>query len=341
VQKAKAKQIKILSFNVLNLYDTEHDEGYFDFTFLPKSNSKKSEACSTIRSRYYKNLCHKLNWNPKRLNKKIGQISKVLTHHGSLPDILALQEVENHNVVGRLAKKLGYEEFLVTDQKSKRGIDVALLWNSGKLIYVDHVEVPAPIRDPLRVEFEIKATGESLFVYVNHWAAQSAPTAMRIGAADAVYEDLKGVLREMPQAKIVVTGDFNTTPQEAKSVFGKHFTSNRLKYRLYDLHDESKEAFPELHEKIPEGTFYRGKNTWNRFDRIFVNENLMSGSTQANLESYRIVASRLITGEERYRSSAKAKWQVIRHPLSYNFLEEKGKPLGFSDHLPVSALLEL
>ena len=137
MQRTGSREIRLMSLNAHNLYDTKHDDGYFDYTYLPLSHPDKLEECATIKSDYYRNLCTHLDWTPKRLNKKLKQIQKILRQHGSVPDILALQEVENENVVKMLANRMGYSHYTVTDQKSKRGQDVALLWNERKLDFID------------------------------------------------------------------------------------------------------------------------------------------------------------------------------------------------------------
>ena len=160
VKTTTKSQIRIMSYNVNNLFDAEHDAGAFDYTFLPKSHPEKMAQCQTIKEEYYKTQCEEIDWTNAKLAKKIKQIVKVLTAHGTKPDILALQEIENENVIKMLAKAAGYSKYIVTNYGAHRGVDVAILYNSKKLTLIEEAYVKSPGRDPLRAEFQRNNTQE-------------------------------------------------------------------------------------------------------------------------------------------------------------------------------------
>ena len=339
-QKKSPSSLKIISLNVHNLYDSKHDRGYFDYTFLPKSHHNKKEKCQTVSSQYYRSLCLNLNWTSKKVDQKIEQILSGLKTTGSLPDILAVQEIENEKVLQRFARKAGYKKFLITKQKSRRGIDVGLLWNSKKLKYIDHSEVAAPLRDPLRVELQVRSSGESLFIYVNHWAAQTAPTHWRAESAAQLREDIDDLLDHQPQANIVVLGDFNVTRSEEREVFSI-LTDRHWQGQLFDTHKLSRRRYPSYAKKFPDGTYYSHfQQAWDRLDRIFINKNLLRGKTHADIRSYRVVFTKFLVSTEKVKDPQTGTEQKIQFPSPYNFLERRGSPLGVSDHLPVSIILQ-
>ena len=59
-------------------------------------------------------------------------------------------EVENEKVVSRLAKKLGYQKFEITNSPDERGVDVALLYMTPNKSSKD---IDSPIK--LKKDFEI------------------------------------------------------------------------------------------------------------------------------------------------------------------------------------------
>ncbi|MCJ8276051.1 MAG: endonuclease/exonuclease/phosphatase family protein [Bdellovibrionales bacterium] len=265
--------------------------------------------------------------------------------HGTVPDILALQEVENENVVAQLAKHTGYDHFVVTEQKNRRGVDLALLYKTKALRYVDHTEIRSPARSVLRVHFKTKPLDRNLFVYVNHWIAQSAPTLYRTKTAEALKEDIDEVNKEYNRPAIVMVGDFNTRFSEEDEVFNKHFMNPKWEHQLVEAHELSRDRYPHFSDYFPEGSYWRGRNNWQRFDRIFMSENLVDGSSKlrADLSSYRLIYSTEITGEYTFKEDKdddKSRDVVIRYPLKFNFLENPKYPVGFTDHLPATVIIK-
>lgn len=344
-QTVRSNEIRVMSYNVLNLFDTKHDPDFFDYTFLPKSHPDKQEECDSLKDGYYKNLCHNLDWTPSRLRKKLRQLRKVILGHGSMPDILALQEVENENVIQMLANFLGYEYYIVTEYQNRRGIDVAVLFNTRHIQYVNETTIPAPGRDPLRVEFKLTATGERLFLYVNHWQAQMAPTRKRVEAAKAIRADVD-LLHEKFSGTINVLslGDFNTTFREKRKVFDEVLHDENWSNKLYDIHDLAFTKYPHFKDSMPNGSYLFSRNKWERFDRFFVNKSLLQGRVRILRGSYRVIYSEFLTGEYIYSKDDDDPNEpniLIRYPLRYNFLENPDYPLGYSDHLPISVILKV
>ncbi|MDO9181524.1 MAG: hypothetical protein Q7U04_03905, partial [Bacteriovorax sp.] len=160
----QAKNLQFMSYNVENLFDTKHDVinhmDKLDWTFLPKGSPGKKEACLGEKNKHHQKECLATDWTEEKLQLKLSQIKEVVTSERSLPDFLGLVEVENEKVVGQLAKKLGYENFEITQSPDKRGIDVALLYRKSKdikkIAKIEHdVPVDYPTRNILEVQFLI------------------------------------------------------------------------------------------------------------------------------------------------------------------------------------------
>ncbi|MCB0378516.1 MAG: endonuclease/exonuclease/phosphatase family protein [Bdellovibrionales bacterium] len=342
---ANSRQIKIMSYNALNLYDSQHDDGFVDYTYLPQGHPKK-QNCSELGKTHYRELCEQLDWTNPKLQRKIEQLGKVILGHGQRPDLLALQEVENERVIKKLADHVGYKDYIVTNFKNRRGVDMALLYDTRNLEFVAKYIVESKGRDMLRVHFKSKRSGANLFVYVNHWAAQLGPTRLRVEAAKALREDISYLNDNYSNPSIVALGDFNTTFDEEAEVFDNHVLSQQGKFKMVEAHQESRRRYPQFNKHFPDGSYWRGRDNWQRFDRIFLSQNLLktSNSIRADLESYRIVYSTMITGEYTFSEDPEnesSQQITVRYPLRYNFMENPNYPLGYSDHLPVTLLLNL
>lgn len=344
VQHTQAHQVRIVSYNVNNLFDAVHDEESFDYTFLPKEYPGKAEQCETVKQSYYKQQCLDTDWTDAKLMRKIGQIVRVLSSHGSRPDILALQEIENENVIRLLAQAAGYSKYVVTDYASHRGIDVAILFNAKKVTVVGEEFVKTPGRDPYRVQFRHLDTQETFFVYVNHWLAQSAPEKYRKTTALALAKDYEELNKKLPGVKVIALGDFNVTEEEEQDIFEATILDKSWEHRLVDVHTLARLKHPNLKKYFPDGTYYYSwRNKWRRFDRFFVSQSFVKGlKASVDLSSYRVLYSEFLTGQYLYKvnkDDPESEEILVRYPLKYNFLDNPKYPLGFSDHLPISVIV--
>jgi hypothetical protein len=105
--KIEGPRVSVMAFNVENLFDTEHDEGTEDFTYLPlekKKDEKINAGCNANSSAYRKQECLDTDWNAEVLTKKMRRVADVIQQvgDGKGPDILILSEVENQKVVDLL-----------------------------------------------------------------------------------------------------------------------------------------------------------------------------------------------------------------------------------------------
>ncbi len=194
------------------------------------------------------------------------------------------------------------------------------------------------------MHFKTKPSGKDLFVYVNHWIAQSAPTFYRVKSAQAIQDDISKLYEEYKDPSIVLIGDFNTRFDEEKEVFAPTFMNKEWEHHLVEAHVEALEKYPDYAQYFPQGSYWRGKNNWERFDRIFMSNNLLKANNKlrADLRSYRLVYSTKITGEYKFKNNPddeNSDEVVVRYPLKYNFFQNPKYPMGFTDHLPSTITL--
>lgn len=193
---AFTSELKIATYNVENLFDAKvQGSEYNDF----------------------KNG----NWNAEKYSFKLEKTVDVLKRLDA--DIVALQEIENFEVLKDLAQKSGYKfyKFSKSDKNSPFGVAVLSRININDTIFY-----PPPLniksRDILRCDFTFE--GENFSIFVNHFLAKKNAYSKRIANAT----QLSSVLRNVKNA--IVLGDFNTN-------YGPDSLLNDIinRYNLVDL----------------------------------------------------------------------------------------------------------
>lgn len=343
------RELYVMSYNVENLFDVEHDEGKNDWTFLPRDYPGKSAECEKVTSSYRRRECFETNWAQDHLKLKLAQIKRVvMSDKGLLPDILALSEVENEKVVGMLAKELGYEHFLVSNGPDERGVDVALLWRERVLKKTDskeHVLMhplfdKRPTRPILEVSFLLD--GKPFYVFVNHWPSLGNPDESKIVAAKM----LKGRMQKVTStagASAIALGDFNTIdrlhPHPFKDVLtkGDDFVDVESKYREGLSYNQKGSIAPGSY-------FYSKEMQWNQLDHIFVSADMVrgdKGAPQVEISSFRIVSPKFATKPTRYKDDRDYLFgsEISGTPWGYDHNASSEVEAGFSDHFPLSVMI--
>lgn len=360
-QCTAATELKVVSYNVLNLFDNEHDEGKEDWTFLPKGAPGKDAYCKIQKIPYYREECEKIDWTEERLSWKLSQIAKVIRLQGDLPDLLAVSEIENERVAGMLAKVLGYSQFKVTDSGGSRGIDVCLFYKTDKIKFLESEEIVVkgsdfeshPTRNILRVHFSLKAQPTHVLgVYVNHWPSQTAGPSKRVVVAENLQKAIDQHTNKVGSANYstIVVGDFNTVEKESPNAFDSVLESATWKNALIDAQKTGMAGRHPLKSKMPVNSyFYPSDNSWDKLDRILFSANASSttkatGGIEFIPNSFRIVAAKTLTKIYEFTNPKSPHFgkKVPMVPIRYNFFAENEKEVsGYSDHLPVVAKFKL
>ena len=319
-QQEKQYAIRSIAFyNVENLFDLKNDSLSFDDDRTPNGKD---------------------HWTLARYQKKIADISKVLSEIGSnytktSPDIIGLCEVENQQVIEDLVnhpnlqdKKYGIVHF---DSPDERGIDVALIYKKDAFLPIDFASHRLLLfntdeeRDYTRDQLVVKGLldDEQLYILVNHWPSRSGGEARsrpnRLAAAKLNKHIIDSILRLDVHAKIISLGDYNDDPSNdsfKKILKTKGRISELKKGDLFN-------PMEKLYKKGMGSLAYRDK--WNLFDQIFFTENLIAPENNR----YRFwkagifIPSYLISKKGRYKG--------------YPFRTYAGGSYsgGYSDHFPV------
>lgn len=336
VLPVSSNEIKIMSYNVQNLFDAEHDEDKNDYEFLPKANPLKSH-CKEAGN--YERSCYNLDWTPEKVELKLQQIKRAIAAQGPTPDILVLTEVENPTVVALLVKTLGYSGFRMTDSPDRRGIDCAILFSTAKMQLIKYVEqevekAMSPTRNLSAAIFQLNAQlgGGVLAVFANHWPSQASPTKARLAVANrlrSLVKEVKAEFKNKGGFNYILTGDFNTLADESPNPIETVLLSPKWSGGLLDVRQAALADKSVRLPNMPEATyFYAAESAWNEFDRFFVNTELVDGKgLDVELSSYRIHAPSLVT--EGHKKSG------VEVPFRYNHSSEDTDRLGFSDHFGV------
>lgn len=357
-------QVSIATYNVENLFDAEHDEGKNDYPYLPMNHPDKIQGCKDNNSGYYLEQCLKQDWNQDLVELKLNQIEENLLALPTKPQILALVEVENHNVLKMLAQKLGYTKVINTTSPDNRGIDVALLFNeSDSLKFVGwqthnlkgEYFLQKPTRDILEATFEYSNHRFALFV--NHWPSQSNPDSTRIIAAKKVVKAIKDSYRKNKVQSVIVTGDFNTVDDDIQNGIKEYLLrpikSGMLFFRnevnLLDVDQEfmNDERIPyDLKKAKPLGTYFYAKlMQWNMLDRFFISSDLLNpdSKVQVDLKSYKIHQTDFNSKDLTYNDPNHVLFgtTIKGVPLRYNHHASRAEQAGYSDHYAIYMELKL
>ncbi len=301
----------LVELNCENLFDVKDDSLKQDEQFTPEG------------------LYH---WTYARYWKKVNRIGQEIISCGeqadgtfSIPDLVALCEVENDSVVHDLThrsmlRNAGYE-YVVTDSPDERGIDVALLYSPLTFGYIRSYPIRIaprknmkPTRDILYVE-GCTASGDTLHVFVVHAPSRSGgeieTRPNRALVTKRLAQSVDSIMQISPDANIIVAGDFND-PHDGHSMGV-----------LYDtgLVSVSKDA----KGKNGAGGSYKYRGEWETIDQI-----LLSGSLAAGAECRIHDAPFLLCKDEDYGGM---------RPFR-NFQSIKWRN-GFSDHLPLVARFQV
>jgi len=182
-----ASEFKVASYNVENLFDAvKNGTEYEDY----------------IPGRH--------NWSEHMVDIKLTHLSEVICDLDA--DIVALQEIENEEILIRLQKRLkrvgcGYPHHSIV-RKKKTTIRVALL-SRYPIVNEKEIRVNYSSRDRDILEVTVKIEGEPLTLFVNHWKAKSRSgyESRRMNYARALAKRIDALPKER---EYLIIGDLNS-----------------------------------------------------------------------------------------------------------------------------------
>ena len=307
----------VMTLNVNNLFDELDDPKKDDKAYLPielKQTNKHINSCNRVPVNSWKNECLYLDWDSETKDAKLKNLARdILLYDETGPDILALQEVENINILKQLFKLLepyGYIDLELLESKDYRGIDTAII---SKFEIIDstlhYIKFTGEFEDkdtrPI-LDSTILINNKKIKVYNVHFPAGYHDVSMRIDSLNKLKK-----LLQMHKMPTVALGDFNVNTEEDSELF------------IYKDQEDLWDVAHSIGCADCKGTYYYsyGKS-WSFLDTIFV-------SKHRNI-SYDTDSIKLhITEHNAYKDSGK--------PIRFN---AKSKS-GVSDHLPMVARIKI
>lgn len=312
--------LRIVSYNVENLFDNRHDTLKSDLDYTPEGAR---------------------HWTYRRYQAKVERIAQVITAIGGwqAPVLVGLCEVENDRCLRDLCRLLRryHYRYIHYESPDERGIDVALLYDSTRfhLLHSEPVPIPlpsAPTRDILYVQgtilpdtkalpsknphdptphlpdtafVGIYAPADTLHLFVCHFPSQlggTSETAWKRAIAKSVLQSrIDSILTTSPSANIIVMGDMNSAPAN-------------------DLPRMTNLMLP-LADEVPFGTCgtHKYNGIWTFLDQFYI-----SAALQAHVSTYVFAPSWLLEPDEKYLGT-----KPRRTFNGYHYQD------AYSDHLPI------
>lgn len=311
-QDVISKPVRLMFYNVENLFDIYDDTTKADDDFLPKGV---------------------MRWNDTRYDKKIKGLYKTIVAAGewSPPEVVAFCEVENRKVLEDLVycsylSKYNYG-IIHEDSPDQRGIDVCIVYRKDCISILEYTYwIPPENNEEKFTSRSILYTkllhgSDTIHLVVNHWPSRRGGVLvgenLRMKISSMVREKVDSINGETEGgAKIIIMGDFNSTPddQEMESLIAPSKSGSFL------TNLSVKQAEDGL------GT-YRYMGTWEMFDQVIVSEKVLSCDAGLYTDLDMTTVFRpdfLLEKDPKYPGFT---------PLStYRGYHYQG---GFSDHLPI------
>jgi hypothetical protein len=308
---AQEQPVRIMFYNVENMFDTVNDTLTDDDEFLPAGTRR---------------------WNNKRYRSKVNSVYKTIIAAGewSPPAIVSFCEIENRKVLedlvyGTYLSKYNYR-IVHEDSPDPRGIDVCLIYRSD-LIDVINYQYFIPYytkRSKLATRSVLYTkcliSGDTIHLFVNHWPSRRggvlAGESQRKQIAEMVKLKIDSILNSrVTETKIMIIGDFNSTPDD-------------LAVGLFTSKNDKGLSMVNLSENLTDryGT-YKYTGIWEMIDQLIVSDALINCSKGVYTEPGKLRIFNpdfLLKKDPKYPGmSPFSTWSGYRY---------QG---GYSDHLPI------
>ena len=342
-------------YNVENLFDTQHDPGKNDHEFLPTGSYQWTEQKYTAKLR---NIAQVLSELCTEFGNKKNPAGAA---------VIGLSEVENGRALDDLLREpalaaRGYR-YVHFDGPDRRGIDVALLYNPKAFRLVEAQLIPYiyptesqpdvdlgfyidekgrvkgyPYQNGLLrgdttyitrgfLTVEGYLGGEKFYFIVNHWPSRGAQSPVRERAGYQVRRLKEALLKQDPDARIVIMGDLNDDPGNL-SVSSPDALAAKSDKNACAPHDLYNPWYDMLYKQGVGTLYYRGK--WNLFDQIIFTGNLLNTADKSRLH---LLTNAVFSRDYLLQTEGKYKGAPKRTTAGGTWLN------GYSDHLPTQIFL--
>lgn len=261
-------------------------------------------------------------WTESKMKKKAMKIGRVISslNDWKMPDIVGICEIEGPLALDALLKESGLAKCdysgICYPTPDRRGVAVAMIYRNDRIKIVESHAISTSLpekefltRDILYAKFAFKR--DTFHIMVNHWPSkyggESETVWKRNHVALRAKETCDSILQLLPDAKIILLGDFNDTADAPaiSEVLGA--TGNGP--TLFNLSGDTKKYSYKFH------------GVWSTIDHIIVSEAMCRDSRP----SFTVCDLDFLLENDETNSGSKPYRTFIG--MKYND--------GYSDHLPV------
>ncbi len=312
------KGIRIVFYNVENLFDTKHDSLKADEEYVTGG---------------------KRGWTFNRMLQKERNLSRVIMSIGGweMPEIIGMSEVENRYVLSLLLNETPLERYgykiIHRESPDPRGIDVALLYNPDKFkpLYSKPYTIRFPFDTAARTRDILYVKGlalnrDTLHLFVNHWPSRFGGYMETVRKRNFVAQVLRSrvdsIMTANPGSKIVIMGDFNDEPSDESIVQYLKAGSDSVHVAKGDLYNMMTGAGSSWNR----GTI-KSREVWNTIDQFIVSGTLLKATKGLSTTPHSVYifdTPFLLQDDEA--------WFGQKPFRTYNGFKYIG---GYSDHLPI------
>lgn len=208
-QVDEKKSMRIMCYNVENLFDCVDDSLTNDAEYLPGGMR---------------------GWNYQKYQLKLANIGKVITAVGGweAPALVGLCEIESERCMLDLTRFSGLKslkyKFVHYESPDARGVDVALLYQPSKFkpivdkaVRIDFPNAPQSKTRDILYAAGIIPTGDTLHVFVCHFPSRLGGELesedRRMYVAQVLRQEVDSLFSTNTNIKIIIMGDFNDYPE--------------------------------------------------------------------------------------------------------------------------------
>lgn len=314
-----ADNFTIASYNVENLFDLKND------------NTEYSEYIPNTKSQ----------WNQRTFNIKLNNLIKVINDMDA--DIIALQEIENRELMQELKRKLPKYQYYSFTKYPKSAVGLGIL---SKIEIKDnrHIDVKftsklfRPILETTFIHNNIEFK-----VFNNHWPSKASGESYRIQYA----KNLQDRIEKLPaDYDYILIGDFNSDYDEYIS-FKKNLKLNNS-YGITGINQILNTVYGDKFVSYDDILKYNKRVHFNLWLDLPPNERFSSKFKGQNNTPDNILLSPALFDTKKISYVPKSftvfkpnylfkNNDVIRWKMSGNKFNKIHKGEGFSDHLPILA----
>ena len=346
-------RLKVAFWNLQNLFDTVISEIGADLDFTPEEG-----------------------WDEEAFNNKVANLALIIKQmfDGSGPDLLGICEIENRKVAEILLDKIGRDDYQLAhiDTPDIRGIDTSLIYSDRIFKLAEEpkahlVNLRYPTRDIFQVKLQILENEAELIVLVNHWPSRwrglYETEPYRITLASYCGQIIDGILKvsrkdfqEMLDTEetlellnqrwnrnILLMGDFNDEPFN-RSILNELQASSG-KDKLEEPLKASKDRKTPTLERYLKAQAYLFNGMWPFLGRPDVGTHYFSRAVNTmNMLDQFILSRGLYYGEQGLKLDTKSieifTPEAMTSPKGRPKAFDKKSKEGFSDHFPITALID-